>query len=305
MIDFTSRQLRAFLLVAQHRSFTRAAGALFITPSGLSVLIRELENQLGVRLFDRTTRRVALTSHGVELSNVARRALEELDTTLSHLARSPAERNPSIAVGAPPLWAAVHLAQAMKEFRLQRPNVRFQVSDSDSASTLQKVESGILDMGLGFFFKHVPGIRRTPLFSFSLIVIRPKTRNATRRATTTWSALKGEDFVAVRPSIPVQQFIEKHFAKAGVAYQPKLVLNYLSTQIAMVEAGEGVAVIPSFALSECQNRQILVSSLVQPVVRLDFYQIRQGGKVLSPIAEEFTSFLRSYIARSAEKSTRL
>ena len=46
MIDFTSRQLRAFLLVAQHRSFTRAAGALFITPSGLSILIKELENQL-------------------------------------------------------------------------------------------------------------------------------------------------------------------------------------------------------------------------------------------------------------------
>ena len=67
MIDFTSRQLRGFLLVAQHRSFSRAAGALFITPSGLSLLIRELENQLGVRLFERTTRHVALTAFGTEL----------------------------------------------------------------------------------------------------------------------------------------------------------------------------------------------------------------------------------------------
>jgi Bacterial regulatory helix-turn-helix protein, lysR family len=64
MIDFTSRQLRAFLLVAQHCSFSRAGGALFITPSGLSVLIRELETQLGVRLFERTTRHVALTPFG-------------------------------------------------------------------------------------------------------------------------------------------------------------------------------------------------------------------------------------------------
>jgi LysR family transcriptional regulator, carnitine catabolism transcriptional activator len=59
MMDFTSRQLRAFLLVAQYRSFSRAASALFITPSGLSLLIRELETQLGIRLFDRTTRQVA------------------------------------------------------------------------------------------------------------------------------------------------------------------------------------------------------------------------------------------------------
>ena len=79
MIDFTSRQLRAFLLVAQHRSFTRAAGALFITPSGLSLLIKELENQLSVRLFERTTRQVTLTSSGTELLVAVQRNLDELD----------------------------------------------------------------------------------------------------------------------------------------------------------------------------------------------------------------------------------
>ena len=61
-MEFSSRQLRGFHLVAQHRSFSRAAEAMFITPSGLSVLIRELEHQLGFRLFDRTTRSVELTA---------------------------------------------------------------------------------------------------------------------------------------------------------------------------------------------------------------------------------------------------
>ena len=84
MIDFTSRQLRAFLLVAQHRSFSRAAGALFITPSGLSLLIRELETQLGVRLFERTTRHVALTAFGTELLTAALRLTDDL------LGQSPA-----------------------------------------------------------------------------------------------------------------------------------------------------------------------------------------------------------------------
>ena len=78
-MDFTSRQLKAFLLAAQHHSFTRAAEKLFITPSGLSVLIRELERQAGFRLFDRTTRYVALTEHGRQLLPVARRALREID----------------------------------------------------------------------------------------------------------------------------------------------------------------------------------------------------------------------------------
>src|SRR6187551_569592 len=80
MITFSSRQLRAFVLVAHHRSFTRAADALFITPSGLSLLIRELETQLGFRLFDRTTRQVTPTAQGEAWAPVVRRAVDELRT---------------------------------------------------------------------------------------------------------------------------------------------------------------------------------------------------------------------------------
>jgi len=302
MIDFTSRQLRAFLLVAQHRSFTRAAGALFITPSGLSVLIRELENQLGVRLFERTTRHVALTASGSELFAAANRNLQELDSSLSRIAQTKRDESPLLSVGAPPFYAEGGLAPAIKAFRTRRPELRFQVFDGDSGTTLRKVESGELDMGLGFFFKHVPGIRRTLLFRFSLMVIRAGTPHASVRPTVAWSSLKGERFVTLHPSLPLQQFVDKHLARAGVTYQPSLVLNYLHTLIAMVGAGVGAAIVPSFALSECRNHGLIVSHLVKPVVHLDAYQIRKGGRKLHPIAEEFSSFLQLYIVRWAKES---
>jgi LysR family carnitine catabolism transcriptional activator len=79
-------------------------------------------------------------------------------------------------------------------------------------------------------------------------------------------------------------------------------VNYLYAQIAMVEAGEGIAVVPSFALPECRNKGLLISSLVKPTVPLDFYQIRKGGRKLSPVAEEFTAFLKNYIVEWAGKS---
>jgi DNA-binding transcriptional LysR family regulator len=301
MIDFTSRQLRAFLLVAQHRSFTRAAGALFITPSGLSILIRELENQLGVRLFDRTTRHVALTALGAELVTAAQYNLRDLDSALSRISQTKGCEGPSLSVGAPPLLAAGGLAQAIKAFRTRRPELRFQVFDGDSATTMRKVESGELDMGVGFFFRHMPGIRRSPLFRFSLMVIRPSTLGSSR-PTVNWSALRGERFVTLQPSIPLQQFIDKHLASAGVACQSSLVLNYLHTQIAMVEAGVGIAVVPSFALPECRNRGLTVIHLTNPVVRLDCYQIRKGGRRLPPAAEEFTTSLQNYIVSWARES---
>ena len=301
MIDFTSRQLRAFLLVAQHRSFTRAAGALFITPSGLSLLIRELENQLGTRLFERTTRQVLLTKPGSQLLIAVERNLHALEHAMSNAGR-PAETEVTLSFGAPPSWSSGVLAQAIKEFRSRHPALRLHLVDVDAATIQQMVEAGDLDMGLGFFFKHLPGIRRIPLFRFSLMVIRPKVANTLARSTTNWSALKGERILALQPSLPIRQLVDRHLARAGVVYEPTLVLNYLNTQIAMVEAGMGIAIVPSFALPECQNRKLVMSRLVSPVVPLDFLQIRRGGKKLAPIAEEFTSFLRSHISSWAERS---
>ena len=302
MIDFTSRQLRAFLLVAQHRSFSRAAGALFITPSGLSLLIRELETHLGVRLFERTTRQVTLTALGTELLTVAQRNLQELDGVMSRIGQSGSETGISLSVGAPPLLMASVLAPAIQEFRLHRPELQFQLFDNDTASVMQKVQSGALDMGMGVFFKYLPGLRRIRLFRFSLMVIRPGNGNQSRGATTTWSALRGEKLISLPTSIPLQQLVDRQLAKAGVTYKPNLTVNYLNTQIAVVEAGQGTAIIPSYGLPACRSRKLVMSRIINPVVPLDFSQIRPGGRKLSSVAEDFTSFLQSYIASWAGRS---
>jgi len=301
-MDFTSRQFRAFLLVAQHRSFSRAAEALYITPSGLSVVIRELESQLGFRLFDRTTRHVGLTTFGNELLGVVQESLERVDAAVSRVGRSAIEASLSLSVGAPPLIAANVLPEAIKEFRGRRPDLRIRMFDVGGEALTRLVEEGKLDMSLGAFFKPAPGIRRTPLFRFSLMVIRPDSGAALRRTSTRWSALKGEPLISLVPDNLVQQFIDKHLARAGVSAQRRAVFNHLDTLISMVEAGEGVAVIPSFVLPACRNRKVAMSRLINPVVPLDFSRISLRGKKLPPGAAAFTSFLQGYIARWAGRA---
>jgi len=301
-MDFTSRQFRAFSLVAQHRSFSRAAEELYITPSGLSVLIRELETQLGFRLFDRTTRHVGLTSSGSELLGVVRESLEKLDAAVSRVGQSAAKASLSLSVGAPPLVAADILPKAIKEFRSYRPDLRIRLFDVGGEALTRLVEEGKLDMSVGAFFKPAPGLRRMPLFRFSLMVIRPDNDLAPRRTSTTWSALKGEPLISLVPGNLVQQFIDRHLARASVFVHPRAVFNYLDTMIAMVEAGEGIAVIPSFVLPACRNRKVVMSRLINPVVNLDFCRISLRGKKLPPGADDFTSFLRAYIARWAGSS---
>src|SRR5438094_3088468 len=102
-MNITSRQLKAFLLTAQHQSFSRAAEQLFITQSGMSVLVRELEAQLGFRLFDRTTRRVTLTEFGVKFLPIADRSLLELEAAAANIGRSATEADRHLSIGATPL----------------------------------------------------------------------------------------------------------------------------------------------------------------------------------------------------------
>jgi DNA-binding transcriptional LysR family regulator len=300
-MEVSTRQLRAFRLVAQHRNFTRAAEALFITPSGLSVLIRELEGRVGFRLFERTTRHVELTAHGRELLAVIQRSLEELDAVIASIGRSANRSHQVISLGTTPLVAANILAPAMHEFRKHRPNFRIQLFDADLPTLIQMVEAGRLDMSLGIF-KAMAGVRREPFFRFSLMVARPARDGVPIRATTTWSALNGETLIALSSGHPHQQLIDKHLAQSGVKVRIGSTVNLLDTQIALVEAEEGIAIIPSFGMPACRNRKIVVSQLINPVARFDFHLISNRAKELPPGADDFTSFLKSYIATWAGRA---
>jgi len=300
-MEVTTRQLRAFRLVAQHRNFTRAAEALFITPSGLSVLIRELESRVGFRLFDRTTRHVELTPYGTELLTVIQRSLEELDAAIANIARSAKRTQQQISLGTTPLVAANILPPAMREFRKQRPDVRIQLFDADLPTLIKMVEAGKLDMSLGIF-KAMADVRREPFFRFSLMVVRASKHDIPPRRTMMWSALDGETLISLSSAHPHQQLIDKHLAQAGVKVQIGSIVNLLDTQIALVEAEQGVAIIPSFGMPACRNRKVVMSQLINPVVRFDFHLISSRGKALPPGADEFISFLKSYVATWAGRA---
>ncbi len=295
-MEYTSRQLRAFLLVAQHRSFSRAAEALFITPSGLSVLVRELEKQLGFRLFDRTTRHVALTNSGSDFLGVAQKSIAEVDAATSRIGQSAAHALQTLSIGAPPLISANIIIPAIKEFQAHRPSLRIRLFDDRTPVLLQRVQAGKLDLGLGSFMS-TRGIRRTLFLRRPLVVIRADRSTALRRSSITWSALNGEKLIFLPPHSPLQELVDRQLAHAQVTPSHVIAVNLLDTQIAMVEADEGIAVVPYISPMAFRNRSIVTSRLINPVIEAEYHLISNRGKKLPPGAEEFTEFLQSYFTR--------
>jgi DNA-binding transcriptional LysR family regulator len=304
-MNVTLRQLKGFLLVARHRSFSRAAEHMLMTQSGLSVLMREIETQLGFRLFDRTTRNVELTEHGTQFLAVAQDHVRSFEAVVSRIRQSAAEASRWLSIGAPPMTAAHILPAVIAHFQTARQPLHIRLHDTDLPQIAEMVKSGGLDLGLGMFVKPTVGLIRIPLFRFPLVVVRAADAKLSRARARRWSDLAGQAFIGLPPDNPIQQIIAKHLSGVGHRRSPDLTVNYHETLIGLVEAGAGVAIMPSSVLPACRNRRVVIEPLVHPAVHLDLYEIRRRGRALPPGAQEFTDFLKVHIASWAGRDTTL
>src|SRR5690606_17470585 len=123
----------AFVSVAQLGSFTRASEKAHMTQSGLSIMIRELEGQLGCRLFNRTTRSVKLTAAGERLLPYAISATEGLATAMAYYAKLEVEHQRALRIGCTPMFAASFLPISLQDFQEAHPHITLQLIDADPA----------------------------------------------------------------------------------------------------------------------------------------------------------------------------
>lgn len=299
-MNITSRQLKAFLLTARHQSFSRAAEQLFITQSGMSVLIRELEDQLGFRLFDRTTRKVTLTESGTKFLPIADRSLLELEAAAEDIGRSASAANQQLSVGATPLIAGKLLPAVIAAYERHDPSLHVVLHDGDRRRLVSMLTSGELDIVLGCFIQPVPGLRVTPLYRFSLMAVQAEADAAQLSRPMRWDDLIERRLIGSPPDTAIQQLIDRQLARIGRRNPPEMTFNFFETQIAMVEVGAGVAVIPTFAIPACRGHKVTLHRLADPEIPVELVQIMGRGRKLPQGAEDFTAFLKRYIADWAE-----
>jgi DNA-binding transcriptional LysR family regulator len=277
-MNLSMRQMRAFLHVARIGNFTRAAEQAHMTQAGLSTLVREMERQLGARLFDRTTRMVGLTTAGRRLLPVVERVLGELDEVTGRLGAEGDAARQTLRIAATPLVSSNLLPQVFGGFRESHPRIKLKLFDADLRDVEAMVVEGEADMGLGFFFKAAAGLERMPVGHFQLMRVVPSDAGeAPPLGSVPWSSLRGAQLLGLPPGNPIQKLIDGHLAAVGAADPDRPAFNFFGTLISMVEAGFGSAVMPTFALAACRRHRVRTDLLAKPKVGLDFYRITRRG----------------------------
>jgi DNA-binding transcriptional LysR family regulator len=289
-MNLSQRQIRAFLAIARLQSFTRAAEQLHITQAGLSSMLRDIESQLDCRLFDRTTRAVSLTVQGRAFVPVATRVLAELDGAAEALGRLSESRQQTLSVGATPLVASCLLPAACAAFARTHPGVTVEVHDLDRAQIQDRVQEAQIDVGYGVFLQAASGIRRQPLLKTALVLVSRKAPRATPRTArrVAWSALGDLPLVCLPIDNPIQQLVDSHLTAIGRGNEPRRAFNHLHTVLAMVEAGEGSAILPSFVAAAAARYALSLVPLADPAVSLEFFEITKKGGEVMPAATAFS-----------------
>ena len=293
-MNITLRQVQSFLALAELGSFTRAAERMRVAQPALSQQIRDLEEELGVRLFDRTTRRVELTAAGEEFCHSATKIVEELETAVSHARDLAASRRGRLVVAAPPLLAAAMLPEVIAAFAAKYPGVRVDLRDLRTDQIVARVRDGQADCGVGTFAAGEDGIERLILARDSLMVYAPMGSDLAALADVPWTALAGRPLVALTRDSGLRLLAEVGFESAQVVMRPAYEVAQITTAMALVEAGLGVAVLPTYAGAVARPGRVVERPLVAPTIAREIVMISRQGRSTTPALANFATMLRRH-----------
>lgn len=293
-MNITFRQLRAFVAVAETGSFARAAEQLHVSPSGLSMLVRELELQLGLEVLFRTTRQVRLTDAGSEFMPLARKALEDLEAAIS-ASRTLAElKRGRVTVSASVVAAATLLPWAIKDFVCRHPGIQCVLKDGYEEAIRDQVRRGEVDLGVGTLLENDVGLEEIVLFEDHLVAVLPEGHILARKDVVNWKELAGFPMVALSPQSPSRKLSDNAFAAAGVRVVPTYEASFSSTIISMVASGLGLAALPMNASQVSRRVNIVTRKLVRPTVLRRLGVFARNDATLSPAAIAFRNHLLNF-----------
>jgi len=275
--------------------FNLAAERLHVTQSALSMLIRELEGQLGLRLFDRHTRMVRLTEAGAEFLPVAEKTLADLETAVSASRDLATLKRGRVSVATSTVLAGTLLPWAVREFTARHPGIRCVVKDCAEEEIRHRVRVGDVDFGLGTALDPEPEVDELALLEDRLIALVPERHALAAQRAVSWRELALHPLVVLATGSPLRALVERALDEAGVRVEPAYEVSFSSTVISMVAAGLGVAALPVNARQVSPRARLATRPLVRPVVERRVCLFLRRDLAPSPAAGAFRDFLRGYV----------
>jgi LysR family transcriptional regulator, transcription activator of glutamate synthase operon len=286
------RQLRTLVALAEDPHFTRTAARLHLAQPALSQQIRRLEDEVGLPLVDRTTRRVALTDAGLLLAERARRALSELEAAQAELADLAGVRSGRVVIGSMQSLGPFDLSILLAAFNARHPAVELSVREGVSDALMDWVRADAVDLAFVSLTSQMEpeGLDVLPLLTEPLAVLLPPGHPLATRKRLRMEDLRAERFITFGEGAGLRHIVDSAAEQGGFAIDIAFETNEVERARAMVARGLGVTIVP---LSDTLRGGPPVASVVlKPALTRDVTLVWRRGRRPAPAARAFLELAR-------------
>lgn len=282
-----TRQLKTFLAIAEMGSFSKAAAHLNLTPSAVSQQMHALEAEIGVALFDRSSRPPRPNTAGMQMLDAARELLRTAEDAIGTITGRKVVG--TLAIGSVRTSAMSLLPKAIVLLRERNPGLRIKLRVGSSDALLQDVAAGRLDAAMVAENRDLPtALRWNPFIREPLFVIAPPGSPQ----MTDQEFLKAYPYIRFRAAVPLAQVIDQELARMNVPLSEIAEIDTISSITSCVASGLGVSVVPNIAVEECPA-QLVTAPFGDPAVTRRIGLVQRLGSPRAVMIEQLLTDLRN------------
>ncbi|CAM8141356.1 MULTISPECIES: LysR family transcriptional regulator [Enterobacter] len=285
-VNFDLNDLYAFRALVEYGNFRVAAESICLSQSALSRRIEKLEAALGNRLFDRTTRRVALTLYGQNFAERSAQLLDNVESMLADVDKASEERTGLIAVAAVPSAACYFMPDVIRRFQSRYPRVRIKLIDSSAGNVIDAVARSQADFGICFAGNLPTEIEFFPLVEDVYVAACRKDHPLAQKSHLTWQAFYQQDYISLDKTSGNRNLLDRMLGEIVPERPSVCETRHVTTMLGMVEAGIGIAAVPAMSMPTSAHTPLTHLPLVAPEVKRTVGLIRRRGRIQSYIAAE-------------------
>jgi LysR family cyn operon transcriptional activator len=289
-------QLRYFLDIAQTEHLTQSAQNLFLTQSTLSHGLRQLENELGVELFDRVGRGLRLSQAGAAFRTYAGRALQEIEGGRMALAQMANLQSGTLTVGVIPTFLNTLVPATVAAFSATYPKVRVVVRDLRAGPIEELLMAGQLDVGIAFHPTEREEIETEPLFDERMLLVVGTGHSLFKRKSLAMKSLVDVPLALLTRSFATRRLIDDSFRAARVTPPVQVEMESVESLLAVCRFGVLASIVPERAAQQATDLHSIALVSPQPVRRAGV--LWRKGASRNPAAREFVNLLRPVTKKS-------
>lgn len=279
------RHLRSFVSVARQGSFTKASKLLFVTQSALSLTIQHLEEDLGVKLFDRTTRKIELTDAGEESLDLAERLIRDFDSTLRSMRALGQRKRGSVSIAAVPSVMGWLLPDTVAKYIASFPCVDVKLSEDSARNVQMQVFRGHVDFGISSLWLSNNELAFEPLFDDPYgVIFAPNHPFATRKSNIKWEDLEKLQIVGYNVDLVIQNKLSNISNIAEHVRGSRYQASNTSMIEKLVRSGLVISVMSALSARRPPLNQLKFRLLYNPDCSRTVGILTRKEKTLSPSA---------------------